>query len=206
MTTQYYRRLTSMEREVGRHFLSYPQRTDSNYSKHELICCDAYVVFVHAEIESYLENCATRALDLAKKAMDSDRYNRILFSLVGHYRREVQAGESIERKPDKDIWRERGGSAISRHQDTIKANHGIRQENIFKLLSPVGFDVRTIDDVLLLELDQLGEHRGSTAHVSLRERRSAVIDPFVRRKQVTELMGLLQGLDSDISSYLRQHR
>jgi hypothetical protein len=44
---------------------------------------------------------------------------------------------------------------------------------------PIGLDVRTIDEVLLIELNQFGTARGAMAHSSLRSRRGVLIDPFL---------------------------
>jgi hypothetical protein len=165
------------------------------------------VILVHAEFEAYFEECASHALDIAEKAIGKDIYNRIVYSLGAFYGGEPGDGESTSRVPTKDIWRQKGGKGIATHRELIKGNHGVRTENLCKMLIPLGLDVRQIDSVLLPELDQFGQSRGSTAHSSLKTRRGTIVDPFVREKEVVKLIALLQSLDELFGKFVKQqHR
>lgn len=201
--TKFLDQLRRAERDINGHFLDFKQRPKGNYTRRELSKFDAYTVLVHAEMESYFEACATRAVDLAEQALRKDAYNRILYSLSAFYATPPEDGESVTKVPEKDIWRQKGGRSIKAHRDTIRQNHGIKLENICRMLIPVGLDVRKIAPVLLIELEQFGSIRGSTAHSSLKVRRGTVVDPFIKAGEVQKLVALLAVFDGDFHEFIQ---
>jgi len=202
--TKFFTQFLVAEKAIKSHFLTFNQRPDANYSRKELSQVDAYAVLVHAEMESYFESCADHAIDLADKHLKNDKYNRIIYSLGTFYAREPQEGQSILKVPQKDIWREKGGWALAQHRGVVKANNGIKIEDLCRIFIPLGLDVREIDQVLLVELDQFGALRGSTAHSSLRVRRGVMSDPFLREGEIKRLIGLLQTFDELFSKFVDQ--
>ncbi len=200
-----FRQLVSAKEDIRGHFITFMPRDDGRYTKRELSYFDAYAVLVHAEIENYFEQCAIYAIDLADKYLRKDAYNRIVYCLGAFYARPPQEGQSILRVPDKDIWREKGGWAISQHRETVKSNNGIKTEDLCRMLIPIGIDVRMMDQVLLVELDQFGAVRGLTAHTSMRTRRGIIVDPFVRQAEIERLFVLLEAFDNLFESFIQRH-
>ena len=163
--TKFFVQLGRAERDIKGHFMTFRPRKSGNYTKRELSHFDAYTVLVHAEIETYFESCANRAIDIAEAFLKQDTYNRILYSLGAFYARLPDDGESLLKVPaERYLERERWRRSISLHRDVVKGNNGIKIDNLCRMLIPIGLDVRNIDGVLLVELDQFGAIRGSMAH------------------------------------------
>ena len=200
--TKFFRQLVTAKEDIRSHFLTFAPRVNGRYTRRELSQLDAFAVLVHAEIEAYFEDCANHAIDVADKFLRKDAYNRIIYSLGAFYARAAQEGSSILKVPDKDIWRERGGWAVSAHRQAVKSNNGIKTDDLCRMLIPIGVDVREVDQVLLLELDQFGSVRGLTAHASLRSRRRTVVDPFVRQGEIENLFELLKTFDDLFKSFI----
>lgn len=131
----------------------------------------AYVLLVHAEIESYFEGIAR---DIAVKAVTIWKNNKItsitLVSLV------VYSGSSFKKVPteiidltgkDNDSIDNRIDSAMKSFMGYLKDhNHGIKEENLLRLLLPIGVQSNDIDPAWLAEIDQFGKQRGGIAHQS----------------------------------------
>jgi hypothetical protein len=63
---------------------------------------------------------------------------------------------------------QRINSAIESHKSLIRNNHGIKENNLLKLLFPLGVQYQGIDAALLTDLDAFGSSRGEYAHSSIR--------------------------------------
>jgi hypothetical protein len=128
--TKYFNHLIAAETHINLHFIDFVSRPSANYTRQELSHFDAYAVLLHAEFEAYFESLANAAVDLAERRLRADRYNRIIYCLGAFYARATDEGESVQKVPSKDIWREKAGRAIKEHRRIITSNNGIKTSDI----------------------------------------------------------------------------
>lgn len=151
----------------------------------------SFVLLFHAEIEDYLEQIATRILKEAKeKWNEKNALNNALANLlIRYYRKNPHApkerrlniceekklkeiltfslmGEEIEISDiEKVIER-----IIELQKNSInESNNGIRWGHIERMLNPLGVstnEFKNIDNILIIELENLSNLRGSYAHIS----------------------------------------
>ena len=80
----------------------------------------------------------------------------------------------------------------------IDQNHGIREENLSKILFPIGIEPWSLDNVWLTTMDSFGRARGSVAHTSVKTQQP--IDPETEFTRIAKLiLPGLKKLDKKIS-------
>ena len=192
--------LVAAERRLKKYFLNFSARTVTNYTPRQLRQAESYVIHVHSELECYFEDMVRFALDVSESKWKLNKHaSTPLIFLTSFYNDRVQQVKNI---PTSDIWEERVDSALRIHKARLGSNHGIRPNNIVSLYAPIGFDVRTIDGVLLSELNSFGQLRGGYAHSSLAARAGATFDPFLFAAQASRLFTLIDVFDRDIQRYI----
>ncbi len=185
-------------RLLGKTYLKFSARPSGNYTRRQMSAAAAYTIFCHAEFESFLEGWALTITDFADKNWKTKRSTRPLTHLCTFH----EGRKELSSVPPKDVWSEVIAKVINQHRYVIGQNHGIKESNICKLFSPIGFDVRKIDTVLLGDLTAFGVIRGDHAHQSHRLQIGKTFDPFDRQKKAEDLLTLLAALDVELSSYL----
>lgn len=198
MPSYIYRELYSDLNRLERTFLPFKIRPLGNYTPRQLSMAAAYTVFCHAEFEIFLEEWARAFVDLADSQWKIGRATRPLVHLCTFH----EGRNALSTVPTKDIWNEVVWKAIAKHRGVIGGNHGIKESNFCDLLSPVGFDTTTVDNILLADLTAFGTLRGHHAHNSYKSIVGITFDPFDRRKKVNGLLALLLILDNQLSAYL----
>ncbi len=194
------RRLVSAERRIRQYFLNFSPRITGNYTPRQLRHAESYVIHLHAEIESYFEDMVAFTLDSAEQKWVSNRIPTLpLLYLASFYNEKIDGLSSV---PTDDIWQQRARQAISMHRQKVQRNHGIRSKNIVSLYAPVGFDVRSIDSILLSELDSFGFLRGGYAHSSMHTRAGATFDPFLFPLQAQRLINLIDPFDQSLCAFI----
>ena len=180
-------------------YLDFSPRLNGAYTVTELSKASAYTLFCHAEFEIFVEGWATRILVRAKERWISGKATRptVILSAMRSGR------ESIQTVPSKDIWSEMAMSSIQHHENVIRSNHGIREENICSLLGPLGVDLRNIDPILFGDMTAFGKIRGDHAHQAHKTQTKNLFDPFDRRSKALKIAGLLNDLDTALQSYLK---
>jgi hypothetical protein len=168
--SQRYRDLTRRLYELRRCFL--PEEFDpfGNYDRDTLMMASAYIVLAHAEIESFIEDRATETAIAAMKSWrDHKKVDCILIGLIGHYAKQIKnndpddTNQKINRKKDiNDMITQSTNIFLNE----IKANNGIRESSISKLLTPIGIGVESFDPTWILNMDNYGRGRGEIAHIS----------------------------------------
>ena len=118
----------------------------------------SYKLFVHATLENYFESIAFDLLDNAVAEWTSTkRVNHVLMNLITY--------SPIPYSGNKNMDIEnRIGSITSEFKGKIRTNNGIREENICRLLIPLGFKHMDFDTTWLATLDSYGSSRGLIAH------------------------------------------
>lgn len=147
------------------------------YSRRENDLARAYVVLAHAELEAYIED---RAAEIAQRAANNwlvkRMHSRVLRELcVSHNVRNEQPWLPYTKDP------QRINSAIESHKSLVRNNHGIRENNLLKLLFPLGVQYQSIDAALLTDLDAFGSSRGVYAHSSIKTQQPIDIEGQYRK-------------------------
>lgn len=193
-----FQNLKSQLANLSGYYLTFSKRLTGDYTKRELSAGAAYTIFAHAELESFVEEWATKITDRAEQRWKAGVASRAITHLVT-FRQEVAVPSSV---PSKDIWTGPIATAVSWHRGAIKNNHGIKERNICLLFAPLGFDVRSIDPLLLGDLGALGSIRGDHAHQSAKVHLGQKFDPFDRQRKIANITTLLADFDRQLLAFL----
>lgn len=166
-------------------------RPAADYTQEEQDNTRAYLLLIHAEIESFLEDIAE---DKAKKALNKWVSKRTksntLLSLASFT--ELNDGKLT----DKYDLEERLKRTVSNFIARLKNNHGIKQDNIRSILLPIGFESSEIDQTWLLSMDSFGDKRGDIAHSSAQVQQP--LDPATMSSTVNQLLNELRIIDEKL--------
>jgi hypothetical protein len=188
LATRSFRNLERRVNQLGDRFLPQPNPIGT-YSDKEYDFVRAYIVLAHAEIEEYLE---TRAKDIVSHSVDrwKTRYkvNRCIASLLLRH-------DSAKTPSPRDSASHIHCAAHDYEKSVVRTNHGIKEENVIALFSPLGLDKAEIPSSLLIELSNFGSARGKVAHTSARHVRNPP-DPHTFLNQLQAIMTDLEGFDS----------
>ena len=138
-----------------------PLSPTGTYSDAQYDFVRAYIVLVHAEIETYLEDTA---LSLASTALAKwttrQRVNRGTATLLLHY--------DASHTPHPRDASTHIHNAIARFRGVVRENHGIREKYLWSMYLPLGIDKAEVSPTLIAELESFGAARGKVAHLSAR--------------------------------------
>jgi len=197
MASEFFNALTAETIGLAKTYLNFAIRPLGHYTNRQLSAGAAYTVFCHAEIENFIESWAKALIDLALTRWNAGQLSRPLLHVCTFH-----SGRSeLSSIPRKDVWSELVVSSIRKQQSVVRANHGIREANICRLLAPLGFDVRKIDPILLNDLQAFSAMRGGHAHQTHSIQLLTVQDPFDRKKKLEALLVLLEALDDDLVTW-----
>lgn len=195
----FFKTMSSGFKRLDKTFLSFSPRHAGDYTVRQLSMAAAYTIFCHGEIEAYMEGWATAFTDLAETSWRAKKATRPLVHLCTFH----EGRKTPQSVPAKDIWNEVVFRAIAKQRGVIANNHGIKEQNICELLSPLGFDLTAVDGILLNDLSAFGTLRGQHAHSSHKAQIGTTFDPFDRRSKVRGLETLMLNFDNLLSSYMR---
>lgn len=159
-------------------------KASGNYSNKEQDDTRAYVLLVHAEIESYFEDIAEEKV---KKAFQTWQVNRqksnVLLSLMS-----FNCVEYKEQEVEKRI-----NKALTSYIHSLRNNHGIKETNILNILLPAGFEYNDIDTTWLGTINSFGANRGAVAHSSAKVQQP--LDPVILKSAVTQIIREMKNID-----------
>ncbi len=184
-----------------------------NYSPSVLTATLAYRVLSHAEIESYLED---RAFDTALYAIkawkDKRKLSKILLGLLAFSGQEIESPPNavdLSQPTQSPSWEDkiqlsnRIDSAMNVFHYAVRNNHGIKENNIHRLLLPIGIEFHELDPILIADLNSFAEERGVVAHLSSRKyRTNQQIDPKNELARVKSIIARLINIDQAIDKLL----
>jgi hypothetical protein len=169
----------------------------------------AFLVFSHAEIESYFEGWAK---DIARATEDvwknTHRITEPLAFLIATLSERVNVPEQLVGPNKKDapqLLQEQLVKLFPSYYKQIKDNNGIKEHNVLSLFGPIGLPATAIGSTLLPSLDSLGADRGDHAHNSAKAVRN-VLDPQTEYNRIVALLNDLSGIDSWCLNYKRRIR
>lgn len=183
--------------------MSFAQRVDGAYTPEEMMKCQAFIVFTHAEVENYLEKIARRIMSEAKSRWDTNPVpDRVIATLLAFRRKEVIGPpESIKSPNNRSCIKKIVEEAIKLHDEAITDNNGIKERNVGLLLLPLGVLAHDVEENLLIQLTNIGSKRGELVHRQSRLSLPLMRDPFADEKQdVDNLIAELGVLDAHLET------
>lgn len=137
-----------------------------NYTRKEQDLIKSFILLTHAEIEAYIE-------DIAKDKIQQAIRNWNLTRNKSNCLKSVLAFVGSEINFDNDSNAKNLAHRINRiishyFNSIIDKNHGIKENNILKILLPLGIEINQFDLTWLSTMNSFGATRGLFAHSSNR--------------------------------------
>jgi hypothetical protein len=128
----------------------------------EKVFISAYCLLVHAGIEEFVEQIATKLLEeTVQKWNSQQKANKITALLLGE-KRDQLTSKKREKLLSDDYLTGLLNQAKKAVQQDISSNNGIKLVDLYRLFGPLGIE---IDDLRLSpSLDDLAKLRGAMAH------------------------------------------
>lgn len=173
------------------------------YTNTELLMCQSFVVFSHAEIQVYWEAVARRILTEAEhKWKNNQEVGRVVATLLAYRRPKdvyVPRDTVNAQKHGKFDWIL--SEAIKNQNEVIKDNNGIKRSNISEMLLPLGVFLSDLVEALLIQLDQTGTKRGTMVHKSSKVSLRTIRDPFADEMQdIDDLVAEIGAFDTKLET------
>jgi|SRR5579859_626966 len=170
-----------------------PDRAAGDYSEADQDRIHAYILLVHAEIESFIEKLAIFAADQARRKSSANKCAPVASRLLLY--RAMQSKERIE-YPTMDTI----SGACSFFEKLVDKNHGIKSINVCHLFMPLGLTHSDLDPVLMANLDTFGTYRGELAHTSARLKQGT--SPSKEKTMVMNILRDLAHFDQKVRALL----
>jgi hypothetical protein len=135
----------------------------------------AFLLLVHAELESYFEDRARTLVTNAAARYQSKGICTPVLSrlLVYHHAVKNELGPA---SPDAV------SKAINYYLDHLDKNHGIKEKNLRTIFLPLGISHAQLDAQLVAACNQLAQKRGQFAHASFKTHQQ--VDPKTERDNI----------------------
>jgi len=196
-----YRSLKQSVSELEGDLLNFEVKVVEPYSNEEILKCQAYVVFSHAEIQVYWEKVARRILGEAEGRWRSNSaIDRVIASLLAFRRTDRVAIPDNPSQPSavSDLAK-MIDHAIAKQKEAIEDNNGIKSANLANLLCPLGMMKENFSPTFLLQSDQTGKKRGNIVHKSSSVSMRTIRDPFIDEKgDIDKLLAEIELVDESL--------
>lgn len=201
-----FRELQARLTELRRHMLPAKFSATGTYRPRELDRARGFRLLAHAEIEAFIEDVT---FDKAKTSVSNWANRQVtsetLFCLVAHYHQGFQtdAGQQpafpdTSRLKVKEAIKEAVTAALKQYRTLQDNNHGVKEENLLRLILPVGVRRDDLEPLWITNLNEFGKKRGDVAHRSVGVQQQ--IDPRTEWQVVTDLLDGLKKLDDLIGA------
>jgi hypothetical protein len=189
-----FRALLSRLEILREHFLPVNFSPIGQYTTRQHDLAKAYVLFVHAEIEAFIEDRARERVKKLERAwsLKGSRSKPIQRLIHSHILHAKQPWQPLDWSPDRVT------SAINFYIWSIGNNHGIKEENVCQMCFPLGIGYEQFDVTWLANMSSYGTARGSFAHTSIKTHQP--VDPQNELSKVKRLVKGLAKLDRKITA------
>jgi hypothetical protein len=186
-----YKSLATRLDQLRRHllfFLPSPPASKISYSEQELDSTRAYTVLAHAEIEAFCEGLVLEKTQVVKSIYDrTGKVRPALRRMISYHVAKKGRSWQDVLSPPADVV----NSAIESYKGVIRDNHGVKRENLQKLLFPIGVLDAHLDTTWLAQMDSFGVDRGRLAHSGIKAQQPP--DPLSQLQTINQLLqGLLE--------------
>ncbi len=172
------------------------------------------IIFVHAEIENFIED---RCRELAREAIiawDSGVVSMQIISFLAAYHSgwddikdykgqvEKLIQRSRKRKNDSSSYKEANGYvqiAKNDYYKIIEDNNGIKEADLKSLLAPIGLTMAEFDAEWIKEINEFGKQRGTIAHL---KDDGKAIDLADVKTRINRVMNGLNDFDKAINRHI----
>jgi hypothetical protein len=177
------------------------------YSARELDRARGFRLLAHAEIEAFIEDVTFEKAKASVSNWDNHQVtSETLFCLLAHYHQgfATDADKSppfpeTSRLKVKEAIKEAVTAALKQYRVLQDNNHGVREENLLRLVLPVGVRRDDLDPLWITNLNEFGKKRGDAAHravgvqqqIDPRTEWEVVAGVVVGLKKLDELIGAL---------------
>lgn len=167
-----FRSLCQRLEEIRRHFLPIHFSVSGSYSPAEYDRVRGYVALTHAEIEAYIEErCLTVADHCVKKWQTTKTPSAVIIALhaicYSGWAELLDAPKFKKASPTPQMSVEaRLSDALSQYRQCVEDNHGIKADNIKRLVVPLSVRMSELDQTWLADMDSYGTTRGKIVHLS----------------------------------------
>jgi hypothetical protein len=191
MPSSRYRQLSRRINRLKRNLIPAASAT-GDYSERQLDKVAGFRLLAHAEIEAFLEE---RAKEVAIRAITdwraTKRPGHVVACMVSHFPKmkipqQVLDEEKAGRQSRIDFAL---SAAQASYMHALTKNHGVREENVRRILFPIGVKHADIDATWLNTIDSFGINRGFVAHNA-----AAAIRPIDPQTEVDTVDQILAGL------------
>lgn len=184
-----YKSLTARLSELQKNLIP-PTSPTGSYTVQEQDQIRAFKLLVHAEFEAFFEDRAAQICSDALSGWQLDgRPRRSLISLLAYETRKVRTPRNLA-EASREPLRTRLESAVAKFNQRLrKSNNGIMEDNLMKILLPIGIQPFEIDDAWINSMSSYGKERGAAAHRAIHVQAS--LDPV---SEVATALGLLKGI------------
>lgn len=165
--------------------------TDLNFSEEQLHKISAYCVMMHAEIEFFIESVLRTHTSDVLKQFDTVPSTFLLPNLCFHY------GQDNSLKDTTNLVR----YAKEWYYEIIADNHGVKTDNIKKMLNPIGLSIDDFDQSLISELHSFGDTRGRFAHNSFKKVMQEIPNPDDIYDKMKRIIDLLVDFETKVSTH-----
>lgn len=180
-----------------RSFFLPPPNLTGTYSQAEYDRTAAFLLISHAEIEEFIEQRCLEIVDSVVDAWILDAKPRSTIVALAAFSH--SDGENAVPKPDdtgppkiRTVVREEKRS----YSKAVNNNHGIKSENLLRLLIPVGIRESQLPTQFLADMNAFGASRGKLAHNRIAANNRP--DPKDSRRLLTRLVLELRRLDQKL--------
>ncbi|MDX2305137.1 MAG: HEPN domain-containing protein [Microscillaceae bacterium] len=190
MSSVRFKDLTKRVSKLINHFVPKYSPT-GDYNERQYDRMRGFRLLVYAEFEAFIEAII---LDKVNQALDDfnegKRLNNTLLALViytpvklpGGPISSIKEAQSKAKKLQTII-----NEVVITYKNYInKKNNGIGEDDLLKILSPIGIEVESLDEVLLSDLASYTRLRGEVAHKSAAI--GSTIDPKTEVDQVNKIL------------------
>lgn len=160
-----------------------------NYSKKEQDDLRAFLLLIHAELESYFEEISESKVKAVFRNWKLHRTkSNVLLALVSFCENAITEQE-LEVRINK---------ALASYIHKLRKNNGIKEKNLLEILLPVGIELSAIDSTWLSTMTSFGTNRGEVAHSTATVQRP--LDPITLKSTVTLILTEVQRIDEKIKN------
>jgi hypothetical protein len=189
-----FKQLDKRLKTLRAHFLPAAFSPIGQYTVKEYDFARAYLVLAHAEIEAFIEDRAKERVDIVFGRWNrAGRVSEVIRALIAFHNIQLRRPWKLIDNSARSVR-----SAVNSYFGVLKNNHGVREENLLKVLFPIGIGPKEIKTTWLATMDSFGVERGSIAHTSIKTQQP--IDPEGEFKKIREqVLPGLKRLDRKLS-------
>lgn len=132
----------------------------------------SYILLCHAEFEQYFEDVSksviTQSMELYNTKQEIAKPLLYLVLMSDKSFSKDSEKSSNEDKPinysNIVLPENRLKKIYSNYHSLLSQNHGIKKDNLFKMLTPIGVDILSLPETYIDQMESFGKKRGAIAH------------------------------------------